>query len=843
MTRQPRRSPYEKYIMSLNIVNEMLSQYSLDTLMQKRYEYQQRLRHSPPPDNELKYFNKLYVKYNRNKRYIDEYENTLPDDFLPLTSFDICANCQRMQTIGYQHVNPSYQIEYFHIRSDSVVQKRKFKTIQAFTGARHCVYKLCNECKLYLDKAQPNNSFAVGWCSYIWSLLSNKDIHDKYGCFIWRFIPSEWRLWWLQMVKMRFPNVFVAIDLHNPSPAFKDKTTDIQTWNEDINSYLLSRLASSANKYLIPTISCPWGCSEFQHKVGNIPIDILFQRYLQKCSLQSFTNKHFHRKVFGVREDYICEEGDETRLFYNPAWKVMPSIAFVDGKGPVVLTCSEHNNGTPKRYIHTCRWQHNLSAKKPDQLCQVVMQPRILKPVQASKYSTSFRMLNQQGTFNGIDTCNAVTYGKFDFQSKLSSEAQARSVANRPDINAHLTTLNKEHIISNYTEKGIRDFAIQFSQDIDYDKLTKGAAFISLENCIMLQRELEKNSLSAYYDHGDTPQPIRKQFSRYWSQCIYPCQNMTKFGVIFPKIPTLNSSEYNTINIWTVAAIMCRVEVIWRSVCAVELYTSKWHGWLLVFLTKKCFNEGSLRQTKNDPFQYTFISDIQRLYNKVHKDNLCDYFNDLDDIFIFETNEENGNAGTIIQNLNVNFHNFKALIIVQRYQEAVMIEPMSEHLNLSECNFELRTMIGLQHLEQDRYDTILWSRYGGEKHYKWWFDTRHQERAIQVDNVDRNILTNTFINVFVKTENQDITKLRREFLRSIGGQTHVQCGVHQVPLIASTEQKKIVLNAVDKTLCDVAPLIVKYFYAKDVSMTNNATKQLTFFIMNKTQYQTTKHLT
>ena len=68
-------------------------------------------------------------------------------------------------------------------------------------------------------------------------------------------------------------------------------------------------------------------------------------------------------------------------------------------------------------------------------------------------------MFNQQGTFNGIDTCNAVTYGRFDFNSKLSSEAEARSIFNQPDINAHLTKLQNENIVSQYVEKGKRDFA------------------------------------------------------------------------------------------------------------------------------------------------------------------------------------------------------------------------------------------------------------------------------------------------------------------------------------------------------------------------------------------------
>ena len=82
------------------------------------------------------------------------------------------------------------------------------------------------------------------------------------------------------------------------------------------------------------------------------------------------------------------------------------------------------------------------------------MQPRILRPVKASTYSTSYQMFHQKGTFNGLDTCSAISYGNFDFTSKLTSEAEARSITNRPDINAHLSKLQNKNVISEFVEKG-----------------------------------------------------------------------------------------------------------------------------------------------------------------------------------------------------------------------------------------------------------------------------------------------------------------------------------------------------------------------------------------------------
>ena len=115
----------------------------------------------------------------------------------------------------------------------------------------------------------------VSWCSFIWELLSSKKIHERYGEKIWRFIPITWRSWWLTSLQSKFPQVFSNLTLEQPFPVFNDKTADIKEWNDDINSYVLSRLVSAANKFLQPTIKCPWGCSEFQHKAGFLPLNLV----------------------------------------------------------------------------------------------------------------------------------------------------------------------------------------------------------------------------------------------------------------------------------------------------------------------------------------------------------------------------------------------------------------------------------------------------------------------------------------------------------------------------------------------------------------------------------------
>ena len=216
-----------------------------------------------------------------------------------------------------------------------------------------------------------------------------------------------------------------------------------------------------------------------------------------------------------IREDYIRDEEDDDFLLFNPEWKVMPSIAFVSGKGPVILTCKEHDNGTENLMIHTCRWKHNLPSKNPDQLCQAVIQPRLLKPMKASKYSFGYQMFQQTGTFSGIDTCTASSYGRFDLpKSMLLNESESRSLFNRHDINIHLQTLQKEKIISEVVAKSKISMAKSFSSKFDYSKYYKGATYVSLEASVMLQNEASSRQITATINKRETAD-VCVSFNRY----------------------------------------------------------------------------------------------------------------------------------------------------------------------------------------------------------------------------------------------------------------------------------------------------------------------------------------
>ena len=65
-----------------------------------------------------------------------------------------------------------------------------------------------------------------------------------------------------------------------------------------------------------------------------------------------------------------------------------------------------------------------------------------------------------------------------------------------------------------------------------------------------------------------------------------------------------------------------------------------------------------------------------------------------------------------------------------------------------------------------------------------WFDDRYQQHLIQLNEVTEFPYNDTYICAYVKIEYLAIQHMRDKFLRSIGGQIHVQFEEHRMPLIA-----------------------------------------------------------
>lgn len=271
-----------------------------------------------------------------------------------------------------------------------------------------------------------------------------------------------------------------------------------------------------------------------------------------------------------ARDDYAHDDKDQDCLLLNPNWKVKPSIYFVNGIGTVVLTCSDHNKGNTSLMIHPCRQpSHILPSEFSDQLCHVVIKPRCIKPIKASQYYTSFQMHEQRSTFNSIDTCSITAYRKFYFTSYLHSELESRSIANLHDINGLLTQLTKEKVISKYADNEKRKEIKKMAENIDFDKYIYGSTFVPLEVAMSLHREREDKLISCLLDNrGDDLAERDIRFEKYWTTYIFPIQNSSSHGAMFPTVPMFNLQHRDhdeSTFIWIICALLIKNETCGKS--------------------------------------------------------------------------------------------------------------------------------------------------------------------------------------------------------------------------------------------------------------------------------------
>ena len=268
-----------------------------------------------------------------------------------------CFNCRRKQNNDIVELyGSSYQMNFYTFSSVEVNARRRFKFVRSANDESNAVELLmCEECAIHLtmDSSKENekvfNSPQMTWPGFIWSIISDTSLRSKYGTRIWQMIPQTWRYWWVENSSTNFnSNVFV----HHPQSLFVDKTNEMDEWNTDIESMSLSRLRDTSNKHLMPCVLCPWGCSEFLHCSGHIPLDVIFQRYLsQHIIKKTFTNQlhSYVDKVEYARNDYLRKSSSDYEYWLlNKEWYILPTIQMTQKHGPVVLTCRWHNHGRKK---------------------------------------------------------------------------------------------------------------------------------------------------------------------------------------------------------------------------------------------------------------------------------------------------------------------------------------------------------------------------------------------------------------------------------------------------------------------------------------------------------------
>ena len=111
-------------------------------------------------------------------------------------------------------------------------------------------------------------------------------------------------------------------------------------------------------------------------------------------------------------------------------------------------------------------------------------------------------------------------------------------------------------------------------------------------------------------------------------------------------------------------------------------------------------------------------------------------------------------------------------------------------INFNNVSFELRTIVSSSQVGDDKWNGFTYSRHGNSQFKSWWYDEKNQSVPIKVDELKNDFPDfENYTLAYVKINEINMDSIRNQFLKSLGGQTHIQCSQHKLPLIASTERK------------------------------------------------------
>lgn len=730
----------------------------------------------------------------------------------------VCANCFRKNSRFLLDLNnPKYTINFEEHPRNSVLKRNNLRHAQSRRDDTSPI-TLCSECSMHLKanetesnetESKDGSTDQFAWPSFMWGLLTNKSVHEVLGINVWKFVPLLWRHWWIPSLLIFYPTIFSEVTIQQPSPFFVDRTIDYDQMKNDIESYKLSKLMSTSNKYLLPDVLCPWGESEYMIQCGYVPLDLVTQRFIPKCRIDLIGTVDKMNTVRSARDDFVRESNDYDFWVFNPNWKILPTIIFVKDKGPCVCTSWNHNDGSLKDFIHLPRQpsNHILPSKITSQVSHVVPKPQTIKPMVAHKYSNTYQMHKQTGSFQGVSSIGVVDIGNFESCSILLDQYESQSIAFRPDVNSHLDKLSKEGFLTNESVQAKRRRAKElFPNPQDFEKYAHGSTYISLEDSVSIQKsigteqliDVEWDQRGQDENEEDLPDTIN-MCRRNWCSHIFLCQKMDagKYGERFPVLPTFSSNDNATNNkvLFILSSLLTSVKELWSLTDQVSpMRQSEWHGWVLAFLSSKCFPHITCGRDKRNPFKKSLaqsVGDISKYFNNLDAiESLSQVFERHEKVLVSDmvnspspSNEEGAHNDVII------FSGGPVSLVEDNVQ-------VHDYMYVGSDVFELRVLVAMNSYTdrgQQKWRGDVYARHGGI-HKSWWtYSSKINERyPIQIDDPyhhGADHLKSTCCSVYVKVKKPNFESLRNDFLTYIGGDKHIQCEYHKLPLICSHGRK------------------------------------------------------
>ena len=706
---------------------------------------------------------------------------------------EFCYNCQRrhidLEWIPWQQISRLSSKTYFRI------------------SLRHSEVALCSDCKIYLQKGATKGF----WPAMVWSFLSSMDsensilitpsLREK-----WKLIPLVWRGWWIEAVE------YAGLTMHDPPPNVFDVTIDKNEITSALSSLCWKRMAPAMDKYLaVPIVRCPWGCGCYLHETNQVPYEdlLLLKSNFSFRSTSSCNYHHQQRKwIDSARPDFPCS----VLILENDHFVCRPSVV-LNENGPYLLCCKKHDQNTIERIVHIpLNPTGSLFTDASNQYAPVILKSRTLRKAKLNQYSDTYKTVELQGGYDGVDSAYCCSIGNRRIANHLSRQRDYLSLQGREDVRHNFEMLCESNKSATYLPRAnIKEMLHQASQrypDIANSLIQNmaGSTYVPVEHAILMQE-------SAYDGQPITILVGECQeadiFEPPWPSNMIRVHSFDTHGERFASVkPSITQSDTQGFHLWSILCCLLCVDEIWNITSRSMGTDSDVVGYLmaLAWQQRRCDinRSGSQRSQKFYNLNRNTMDDDGN--NEINLDSSHQLVAQLDasdstEALCWPTIPGNQriesyrnywNPDSIMNEYDyviVTFCDSKNASYRQEANQSYSLSYDGANNPTLINNWEVLLLVTKcktpSSSKLKKWDGSVYARHGGPKHKGWWVQQ-------QVGNIFRKCRTDKILLIsdirlliFRKKECTHATHIRDRYLKYLGGQSVVFCATHKSPLILS----------------------------------------------------------
>ena len=255
---------------------------------------------------------------------------------------------------------------------------------------------------------------------------------------------------------------------------------------------IMDEIEESCNKTAFPDVRCPFGCTTFKDKeyIGYISL----QHFLNNL-FPSFTffNADYRKHLNGARSDWLDEE--EHNCFI-----IKPSIYLSSQRGPLIVTCSDHNKGSQLQYVHppTNPATGSFPLKYSNRLAPAVIQSKVAHPMKA-KYSVhTYCIVAEDVGYAGASSQRKGLKRKWDVHAEdTMPSAEGLTAKNRSDVAQLLDDL----VATGEIKESIKNTIVSnpCPSDAVVQQALNSATNVPFNIAMGMKRQAENNANNKFY--------------------------------------------------------------------------------------------------------------------------------------------------------------------------------------------------------------------------------------------------------------------------------------------------------------------------------------------------------